>query len=107
MSGEERKETTKKRDFRSYEDHSKYLTQDPLIEVREYPDQIRILVEVSDQDPNSVSIRPIDTSKIEIIFRYRGRNIKKLISLASEVNLNDYEVRVKNGVARISLRRNQ
>ena len=106
MAGEEKREATRNRDFRTYEDHSKYLTQDPLVEVREYSDHVRVLIEVSDRDPNSISVRPIDESRIEVSFRYRGRNIKKQILLASVVDLRNYEIRVKNGVARISLRKN-
>lgn len=106
MAGEEKREAAKNRDFRTYEDHSKYLTQDPLVEVREYPDHVRVLIEVSDRDPNSISVRPVDKSRIEVSFRYRGRNIRKQISLTDAVDLRNYEIRVKNGVAKISLRKN-
>ncbi len=106
MAGEEKRETPKNRVFEPYENHGKYLMQDPLVEVREYPDHVRILAEVSDQDPNSVIIRPVDTSRIEILFRYRGRNIKKLITLTTSISLDNYEIKVKNGVAKINLRKN-
>lgn len=106
MAGEERKGTPKSGDFRTYENQSKYLMQDPLIELREYPDHVRILIEVSDQDPNSIVVRPVDASRVEIFFRYRGRNIKRVISLTSVVSLDNYDVKVKNGVARINLRKN-
>ncbi|MEM4593913.1 MAG: hypothetical protein QXU80_02630 [Zestosphaera sp.] len=86
-----------------YEDPSKYLTQDPVVEIREYSDHVRIIAEVSDQDPQTIVVRPIDAFKIELSFKYRGRNIKKLVLLASPVNPDKYEVRIKNGVARISL----
>ncbi len=106
MVGEEKKETPRNRVFEPYENHGRYLMQDPLVEVREYPDHVRILAEVSDQDPNSVIIRPVDSSRIEIFFKYRGRNIKKLITLATGVSLDNYEIKVKNGVAKINLRKN-
>ncbi|MEO3993972.1 MAG: hypothetical protein QN229_06700 [Desulfurococcaceae archaeon TW002] len=103
MAEEKRKRIPEGRDFITYEDSSKYLIQDPLVEVREYPDHVRILAEVSDQDPRSIVIRPIDALKIELFFRYKGRNIKKIILLSSPVNLSKHEVTVRNGVARISL----
>jgi HSP20 family molecular chaperone IbpA len=106
VTGEEKRETHKNKIFEPYENHSKYLMQDPLIEVREYSDHVRILAEVSDQDPSSVIVRPVDTSRIEILFRYRGRNVKKLITLTTDVSLDNYEIKVKNGVAKINLRKN-
>lgn len=106
MGEEKRRGTPENRKAVRYEDPSKYLIQDPLVEVREYSDHVRILAEVSDQDPQTIAVRPVDAFKIELSFRYRGRSIKKLVMLASPVNLDKYEVRVRNGVARINLRKN-
>ncbi len=105
MVEEKRKRVPESKDFTAYEESGKYLTQDPLVEVREYPDHVKIFIEVSDQDPHSIIVRPIDAFKIELFFRYKGRDIKRLILLSSPVNLSKREVTVRNGVARISLPR--
>lgn len=93
------------RDLKPLEYPGKYLTQEPLIEVREYPDHIKILLEVSDNSPQTLTVKPINTTKIELFFKYRGRNIRKQLILPGAVGLNSYEVKIKNGVARISLRK--
>lgn len=105
MAEEKKRGTPENEKAVRYGDPSKYLTQDPLVEVREYSDHIRILAEVSDQDPKAIVVRPVDSFKLELSFRYRGRNIKKLVMLASPVDSDKYEVRIRNGVARISLRK--
>lgn len=91
------------KDFRSFEHAGKYLMQEPMIEVRDYPEHIKILVEVSDNDPRSLTVRRVNASKIELSFRYRGRNIRKLVMLPSSVKVASYEVKVKNGVAKINI----
>ncbi|MEM0297147.1 MAG: Hsp20/alpha crystallin family protein [Zestosphaera sp.] len=91
------------RDLGAFEHAGRHLTQEPLIEVREYSDHVKILVEVSDNDPHSLIVRRINTSKIELLFKYRGRNVRKLIMLPGPVKANSYEAKIKNGVAKLNI----
>ncbi len=93
------------RDLKSLEYPGKYLTQKPLIEIREYPDHIKILFEVSDNSPHTLTVKPIGTTKIELLFKYKGRNMRKRLILPDTIVLNSYEVQIKNGVARVSFRK--
>ncbi len=90
-----------------YEDLSLHhlILSEPMLEVRDCGDVIKVLVEASGSDTSDVVVEKIRTKSIDIVLKYKGRHIRKRVELPAKVRPTDYEIRLKNGVAQIVMRK--
>ncbi len=91
----------------SYEDLNihHFVLSEPMLEVRDYGDVIKVLVEASGSEDGDVAIERIRTRSVDLVLKYKGRHIRKRIELPARVKPSGYAIKVKNGVAQILLRK--
>jgi len=89
----------------SYDDLSlhHFVLSEPMLEIRDYGDTIKVLVEASGSEDGDVAIERIRTKSVDLVLKYKGRHIRKRIELPARVKPSGYAIKVKNGVAQILL----
>ena len=80
-----------------------FVLSEPMLEIRDYGDIIKVLVEASGSEDGDVAIERIRTKSLDLVLKYKGRHIRKRIELPTRVKPSDYAIKVKNGVAQILL----
>ena len=81
----------------------KYSISEPMMDVREDDETVRIVIEASGSSESDVVIEKIRPHSVEITLKYRGRRLRKRVILPSKVKSDGYTVKVRNGVAQILL----
>jgi len=76
---------------------------EPLIEVRDKGSEIDILIEANGSRTNDVVLERISSSSISLSLIYRGRKIRRKVTLPSRTRVGSYLINVRNGVARVKL----
>ncbi len=81
----------------------RYYLSEPMLEIRDEGDSVKILVEASGSREEDVVVERIRPYSVDISLKYKGRHIKKRIELPVRVRVSGYSIKVKNGVAQIYL----
>jgi hypothetical protein len=82
-----------------------YLPNEPIIEVRDKGTEVDILVEANGSKEKDVLVEKISGASINISLVYKGRRIRKKVTVQHPPKLGKQLIRVKNGVALIRLYR--
>jgi len=81
----------------------RYFVSEPMIEVRDEGSRVKILMEASGSRERDVRVERVRSRTVDIVLKYKGRQIRKRVELPSKVRGSNYTVKVKNGVAQIIL----
>ncbi len=82
-----------------------YILSEPMLEVRDCGDTIKVLVEASGSEDGDVMIERVRLRTIDLVLKYKGRHIRKRVELPARVKPTGYIIKVKNGVAQILMRK--
>ncbi len=85
------------------DDMLSHYSNEPLVEVRDRGSEIDILLEANGSKAEDVVLERINSTSVNISLIYRGRKIRRKVSLPSRAKVKSYLINVKNGVARIKL----
>ncbi len=88
-----------------FDEYLKYSLYEPMVEVRDAGSYIKVFVEVSGSSQESVIVDFPTPKSVDLSVKYKGRLVKKRLELPQQVKTDEYEVKVKNGVAQITLRK--
>jgi len=80
-----------------------HYSNEPLVEVREKGSEIDILLEANGSRAGDVILERVNPTSINVSLIYRGRKIRRRVTLPSRAKVKSYLINVKNGVARIKL----
>jgi len=83
----------------------RYFVSEPMIEVRDEGDNIRVLIEANGSRAKDISIEVIKPKYLDVSLKYKGRQIRKRIELPTKVESSGHQVKIKNGVLQVILQK--
>ncbi len=83
----------------------RYYVSEPMIEVRDEGQYVKVIMEASGSRKDDVSIDYLGNYLMDVSLKYRGRHIKRRVTLPVKVSSKDVKIKVKNGVAQIILKK--
>ncbi len=78
---------------------------EPLVDIYEEADKVRIVAELPGVDENKIKVEAIDDKRILIEASNHDRKYRKEIELPTEVNIDSAEAVYKNGVLEIKIKK--
>ncbi len=78
----------------------RYYSNEPLIDVRDEGNKIKVILEASGSRERDVRIERIASRYVDISLKHKGRLVRKRIEIQSRIK-NAYLLKIKNGVAQI------
>ena len=96
-----------KHDLEFEDDVLNNYSNEPLVEVRDRGSEIDILLEANGSRAGDVVLERINSLSINVSLIYRGRRIRRRVTLPSRTRIKSYLINVRNGVARIKLIMNE
>ncbi|MCD6278842.1 MAG: hypothetical protein J7J11_04090, partial [Desulfurococcales archaeon] len=85
----------------------RYFVSEPMIEVRDEGDKIRVLMEANGSRARDVAVEVIRPKFLDVSLKYKGRHIRKRIELPTKVRSTGHQVKIKNGVLQVILHKSR
>ncbi|MCD6085017.1 MAG: hypothetical protein J7J20_05700, partial [Desulfurococcales archaeon] len=85
----------------------RYFVSEPMIEVRDEGDEIRVLMEANGSRARDVAVEVIRPKFLDVSLKYKGRHIRKRIELPTKVRSTGHQVKIKNGVLQVILHKSR
>ncbi len=85
----------------------RYFVSEPMIEVRDEGDKIRILMEANGSRAKDVAVEVIKPKYLDVSLKYKGRHIRKRIELPAKVKASGHQIKIKNGVLQVILHKSR
>ncbi|RLG88539.1 MAG: hypothetical protein DRO18_01220 [Thermoprotei archaeon] len=78
----------------------RYYSNEPLIDVRDEGNRIKVIMEASGSKEKDIRIERVSSKYVDVSLKHKGRFIRKRIEIQSKIK-NAYLLKIKNGVAQI------